>query len=180
MAPKKWQKGGSEETSSAASGSRWSPPHGALASGLTTKIHALVDANGLPVQLKLTAGQAMTGEARPTCSPVSAKAKSSSPTAATTATRCGRASARQGAWGNIKPMPHRVHVPPPSAATSTAFEISSNASSGNSTIFGWRSEFDEGEVVGVVFFVACRDGSEMFEFVEEAFDEISKSGRGSG
>lgn len=29
--------------------------------GLTTKIHALVDANGLPVKLKLTAGQAHDG-----------------------------------------------------------------------------------------------------------------------
>ncbi len=29
--------------------------------GLTTKIHALVDANGLPVVLKLTAGQAHDG-----------------------------------------------------------------------------------------------------------------------
>ena len=29
--------------------------------GLTTKIHALVDANGLPVRLKLTEGQAHDG-----------------------------------------------------------------------------------------------------------------------
>jgi transposase len=29
--------------------------------GLTTKIHALVDANGLPVTLKLTEGQAHDG-----------------------------------------------------------------------------------------------------------------------
>ncbi len=36
-------------------------------------------------------------------------------------------------------------------------------------------EFDEGEVVGVVFFIARRHGSEMFEFVEEAFDEISET-----
>ena len=30
--------------------------------GLTTKIHALVDANGLPVVLKLTPGQAHDGK----------------------------------------------------------------------------------------------------------------------
>ena len=30
--------------------------------GLTTKIHALVDANGLPIALKLTAGQAHDGK----------------------------------------------------------------------------------------------------------------------
>jgi transposase len=29
--------------------------------GLTTKIHALVDANGLPIMLKLTEGQAHDG-----------------------------------------------------------------------------------------------------------------------
>jgi transposase len=29
--------------------------------GLTTKIHALVDANGLPIALKLTPGQAHDG-----------------------------------------------------------------------------------------------------------------------
>ena len=33
--------------------------------GLTTKIHALVDANGLPVVLKLTAGQAHDGRSAP-------------------------------------------------------------------------------------------------------------------
>jgi transposase len=60
--------------------------HGASRGGLTTKIHALVDANGLPILLKLTPAKLMTGEAPTTCSPVSAKAKSSSPTAATTAT----------------------------------------------------------------------------------------------
>ena len=36
-------------------------------------------------------------------------------------------------------------------------------------------EFDEGEVVGVVFFIARRHRSEMFEFVEEAFDEIAEA-----
>jgi transposase len=30
--------------------------------GLTTKIHALVDANGLPISLKLTDGQAHDGK----------------------------------------------------------------------------------------------------------------------
>ncbi len=35
--------------------------HGSLAGGLTTKIHALVDAEGLPINLKLTEGQAHDG-----------------------------------------------------------------------------------------------------------------------
>ena len=34
---------------------------GRLRGGLTTKIHALVDANGLPILLKLTEGQAHDG-----------------------------------------------------------------------------------------------------------------------
>lgn len=35
--------------------------HGALARGLTTKVHVLVDAYGLPIALKLTAGEALDG-----------------------------------------------------------------------------------------------------------------------
>jgi hypothetical protein len=37
--------------------------HGGSRGGLTTKIHALVDGNDLPITLKLTKGQAMTGAA---------------------------------------------------------------------------------------------------------------------
>src|ERR1700733_4316397 len=37
------------------------------------------------------------------------------------------------------------------------------------------SEFDDSEIVCVVLFVARRDGAEMLEFVEEAFDEISEA-----
>ena len=55
--------------------------------GLTTKIHALVDANGLPILLKLTAGQAHDGRSAADMLAGPAKAKSSWPTAATTATR---------------------------------------------------------------------------------------------
>ena len=36
-------------------------------------------------------------------------------------------------------------------------------------------EFDDGEIIGVVFFVAGRHRAEMFEFVEEAFDEVSEA-----
>ncbi len=79
--------------------------------GLTTKIHALVDANGLPILLKLTAGQAHDGRS-----------------AADMLDRLGQGQilladrgydsdalraqlAGRGAWGNIKPMPGRVNVP---------------------------------------------------------------------
>ncbi len=36
-------------------------------------------------------------------------------------------------------------------------------------------ELDEGEVVGVVLFIARGDGPEVFEFVEEALDEVAVS-----
>jgi len=79
--------------------------------GLTTKIHALVDANGLPILLKLTAGQAHDGRS-----------------AADMLDRFGHGQilladrgydsdalrarlTKQGAWGNIKPMPGRINLP---------------------------------------------------------------------
>jgi len=79
--------------------------------GLTTKIHALVDANGLPVALKLTEGQAHDGKS-----------------AADMLTRLGPGQIlladraydsdalptdmeKQGAWANIKPMPGRTRIP---------------------------------------------------------------------
>lgn len=36
-------------------------------------------------------------------------------------------------------------------------------------------EFDECEIIGVVFFVTGGDGSEVFELVEEALDEVAVS-----
>jgi transposase len=41
---------------------RWNGPGGRSRGGLTTKIHALVDAEGLPIALKLTEGQAHDGK----------------------------------------------------------------------------------------------------------------------
>jgi transposase len=79
--------------------------------GLTTKIHALVDANGLPILLKLTAGQAHDGR-----SAVDMLDRLG-PGQILLADRGYDSDAlrarleRQGAWGNIKPMPNRVNVP---------------------------------------------------------------------
>jgi hypothetical protein len=36
-------------------------------------------------------------------------------------------------------------------------------------------QFDEGEVIFVVFFEAGGDGSKMLEFVEEAFDQVTEA-----
>jgi transposase len=79
--------------------------------GLTTKIHALVDANGLPIALKLTEGQAhdgksaadMLGDLGPGQILLADRAYDSDALRASLAA--------QGAWGNIKPMPGRVNVP---------------------------------------------------------------------
>jgi len=79
--------------------------------GLTTKIHALVDANGLPILLKLTAGQAHDGRSADDMLEglgqgqilLAGRGYGSD---VLRARLTGR-----GAWGNIKPMPGRVNVP---------------------------------------------------------------------
>jgi transposase len=79
--------------------------------GLTTKIHALVDANGNPIALKLTEGQAHDGRsARDMLENLDAgqilladRAYDSDALRASLAER--------GAWANVKPMPTRVNVP---------------------------------------------------------------------
>jgi transposase len=79
--------------------------------GLTTKIHAVVDADGLPIALKLTPGQAHDGR--------SAEGMLESLEAGdilladrgydSDALRDQMAA--RGAWANIKPMPNRKNVP---------------------------------------------------------------------
>ncbi len=79
--------------------------------GLTTKIHALVDAMGLPIALKLSKGQAHDGRsAEDMFSTVRAgiilladRAYDSNALRAWLAER--------GAWGHIRAMPHRVDPP---------------------------------------------------------------------
>ena len=79
--------------------------------GLTTKIHALVDANGLPIALKLTEGQAHDGRS------ASDMLTSISPGQILLADRAYDSDAlrltidQQGGWANIKPMPNRVNIP---------------------------------------------------------------------
>lgn len=80
--------------------------------GLTTKIHALVDAAGLPIALKLTEGQAHDGR--------SAQDMLASLTAGQIllADRAYDSDAlrqtldQRGAWANIRPMPGRKNLPP--------------------------------------------------------------------
>lgn len=79
--------------------------------GLTTKIHALVDFNGLPINLKITEGQAHDGRsADDMLDSVQAghilladRAYDSNALRETMAVR--------GAWANVRAMPHRLNPP---------------------------------------------------------------------
>jgi transposase len=79
--------------------------------GLTTKIHALVDANGLPIALKLSEGQAHDGKSAADLLDglgdgqilLADRAYDSDALRATLKAR--------GAWANIKPMPNRRNIP---------------------------------------------------------------------
>jgi transposase len=79
--------------------------------GLTTKIHALVDANGNPIALKLTAGQAhdgrsaidMLGNLRADQILLGDRAYDSD--------ALRKSLADRGAWANIRPMPGRKNIP---------------------------------------------------------------------
>ena len=104
--------------------------------GLTTEIHALVDANG-----HWPSAQAHRGQAHDERSAdrharlVSAKAKSFWPTGGYDSDALRVPLSRQGRMGTI----HQAHAPtgrtsPPSAPFSIASEISSNASSTNSSV----------------------------------------------
>ena len=80
--------------------------------GLTTKIHAVVDANGNPITLKLSEGQAhdgrsaadMLGGIGPGQTLLADAAYDSDALRATLAAR--------SAWANVKPMSRRINAPP--------------------------------------------------------------------
>ena len=79
--------------------------------GLTTKIHALVDASGLPVMLKLTPGQAHDGRsaADMLCAIGSGQVLLADRAYDSDALRAQLAG--RGAFANIKPMPQRKTNP---------------------------------------------------------------------
>jgi transposase len=79
--------------------------------GLTTKIHALVDANGNPIALKLTEGQAHDG--RSACDMLETLGTGQILLAdrAYDSDALRASLAERGAWANVKPMPTRVNVP---------------------------------------------------------------------
>ena len=79
--------------------------------GLTTKIHALVDANGLPIVLKLTEGQAHDGRSAVDMLEGLTAGQILLADRAYDSDELRQAMTARGAWANIKPMPHRVNVP---------------------------------------------------------------------
>jgi len=79
--------------------------------GLTTKIHALVDAVGRPIRPKLTAGQAHDGRSANDMFDGIEAGQTVLADRAYDSDGLREALAARGAWGNIRPMPTRVNVP---------------------------------------------------------------------
>lgn len=79
--------------------------------GLTTKIHALVDANGLPVALKLTEGQAHDGASAADMLGQIGDRQILLADRAYDSNALRVALANQGAWANIPPLAHRLDKP---------------------------------------------------------------------
>lgn len=79
--------------------------------GLTTKIHALVDANGLPLALKLTEGQAHDGRSAADLLTSLGAGQILLADRAYDSDALREDLAARGAWGNIRPMPGRRRVP---------------------------------------------------------------------
>ena len=102
--------------------------------GLTTKIHALVDADGLPILLKLTEGQAHDGSSAQDMLGTLGPATFCWPTAPTIATPCAETLAERGAWANVRPMPNGANIPPLQPLLYRYSAISSSASSTSSNI----------------------------------------------
>lgn len=79
--------------------------------GLTTKIHALVDANGNPVLLKLTAGQAHDGKSAVDLIKNVGSGQILLADRAYDSDDLRNSLAERGAWANIRPMPRRKNIP---------------------------------------------------------------------
>ena len=79
--------------------------------GLTTKIHALVDFNGLPVVLKLTEGQAHDGRSAADMLGGVEQGQILLADRAYDSDALRQSLKERGAWANIKPMSRRVNIP---------------------------------------------------------------------
>ena len=79
--------------------------------GLTTKIHAVVDANGNPIALKLSEGQAHDGRSAAALLDTVGEGQILLADRGYDSDALRAAINNRGAWANIKPMPHRVNIP---------------------------------------------------------------------
>jgi transposase len=79
--------------------------------GLTTKIHALVDAEGLPIALKLTEGQAHDGRSADDMLRSLEAGQILLADCAYDSNALRQTLAERGAWANVKPMARRKSVP---------------------------------------------------------------------
>ena len=79
--------------------------------GLTTKIHAVVDANGNPITLKLSEGQAHDGRSAADLLDTVQTGQILLADRGYDSDALRKTMAERGAWANIKPMPNRVNVP---------------------------------------------------------------------
>jgi transposase len=80
--------------------------------GLTTKIHAVVDANGNPITLKLSEGQAHDGRSAADMLDTVGPGQTLLADRAYDSDALRQSLANRGASANVKPMPHRVNIPP--------------------------------------------------------------------
>lgn len=80
--------------------------------GLTTKIHVVVDANGNPVTLKLSAGQAHDGRSAADMLGSVGAGQILLADGAYDSDALRETITDHGGWANIKPMPQRVNAPP--------------------------------------------------------------------
>ena len=79
--------------------------------GLTTKVHVLVDANGNPIALKLTEGQAHDGKSASDLLSSLGMGQILLADRAYDSDALRNDLAERGAWANVKPMPNRVNIP---------------------------------------------------------------------
>jgi len=79
--------------------------------GLTTKIHALVDANGLPIAIKLTEGQAHDGRSGADMLNGMTAGQILLADRAYDSDALRETMTARGAWANIRPLAHRTDPP---------------------------------------------------------------------
>src|SRR6185312_16170245 len=79
--------------------------------GLTTKIHALVDANGLPITIKLSEGQAHDGRSAYDMLGSIAAGQTLLADRAYDSDALRQSLAERGAFANIKPLRNRINLP---------------------------------------------------------------------